>query len=92
MPAMARPVNVTGTGAVYAGFCVLRGFWISNSAAATITLYDNASAASGTVLAQWVTTAANQDKEFDFADGVRCDNGVYLNVSAGSVVGSVRLG
>jgi len=92
MATQARPVSVTGSGAVYAGFCVLRGFWINNSAAATITLYDNASAASGTILAQWVTTAANQDRGADFADGIRCDNGVYLNVSAGTVTGSVRLG
>ncbi len=91
MPAMARPVNVTGSGIVYSGFCVLRGFWINNSAAATITVYDN-TAASGTILAQWVTSAANQDKEFDFPDGVRCDNGIYLNVSAGTVTGSVRVG
>lgn len=90
--APSRPVNVTGTGAVYAGFCVLSGFWINNSAAATITLYDNASAASGTILAQWVTTAANQDRSFDSSAGIRCDNGIYLNVSAGTVTGSVRLG
>jgi hypothetical protein len=92
MATQARPISVTGSGIVYSGFCVLRGFWILASAtAATITLYDNTSA-SGLILAQWITTATNQDKEFDFQDGVRCDNGLYLNVSTGTLAGSVRLG
>lgn len=86
------PLAAAGSGAVVANACTLRGFWLVTSAAATITIYDNASAASGTVLAQWTTAGANADKEFDYSDGVQCKNGIYVNVSAGNVTGHVRVG
>lgn len=95
MAAQSRPIPLAaaGSGVVYAGQCSLRGFWLLASAtAATVTLYDNALAASGTVLAQWVTTAVNQDKEFDINDGARCENGIYVSVSTGTVTGNVRIG
>jgi hypothetical protein len=44
------------------------------------------------VLAQWTTAGANADKSADFADGIRCASGVYVNVSAGTVTGNVRTG
>lgn len=87
----AVPLAAASSGAAVTTPCTLRGFWLVTSGAATITIYDNASAASGTVLAQW-TTAGAADKEFDFSDGVRCASGVYVNVSAGTVTGSVRTG
>ena len=86
------PLAGAGSGAVATTPGTLRGFWLVTSAAATVTIYDNASAASGTVLAQWTTAGANADKEFDFADGVRFANGLYVNVSAGTVTGHVRVG
>jgi hypothetical protein len=93
MPAQATaiPLAAAGSGAVVANTCTLRGFWLVTSAAAVITIYDNASAASGTVLAQWTGTVAG-DKEFDFADGVRCVNGIYVNVASGTVTGHIRIG
>jgi hypothetical protein len=95
MAAQSTPVAVAGvtTLAVSAVPGVtLRGFWLVTSAAATVTIYDNASAASGTILAQWTTTGAGQDKSGDFADGVRCANGIYVSASAGTVTGNVRIG
>jgi hypothetical protein len=89
--ATAISLAAASSGAAYSGACSFRGFWLVTSAAATVTIYDGTSAA-GTVLAQWTTTATGQDKEFDFADGVRCEKGIYVNVSAGNVTGNVRVG
>jgi len=87
----AVPLTGAGSGAVSSGPCTFRGFWLVTSAAATVTVYDN-TAASGTVLAQWTTAGANADKAFDVSDGVRCELGVYVQVSSGTVTGSVRIG
>lgn len=93
MSAQSRPyaLAAASSGAVYTGQCSLRGFWIVTSAAATVTVYDN-TAASGTVLAQWTTAGANADKAADFSDGVRCEAGIYVQVSSGTVTGNVRVG
>lgn len=91
MTAQAQALNVTSTGPVVAGPCTYRGFWIQTSTGATVTLYDNASAASGTVLAVF-TNAAAGDRADDITDGVRCANGIYLQVSTGTVLGHVRVG
>lgn len=92
MTAQATAVNVTGTGAVFAGPCTFRGFYLNSGVAQTVTIYDNASAASGTVLAQFTASAAGQAFQESPADGIRCANGIFVNVSAGAVVGSVRVG
>ena len=94
MTAQSTPVALAaaGSGAVFTGQGTLRGFWLVTSAAATVTIYDNASAASGTVLAQWTTSGANADRQYDFTGGVRFVNGVYVSVSTGTVTGNVRLG
>jgi hypothetical protein len=93
MSAQSRPYPLVaaGSGAVYTGQCSLRGFWLVTSAAATVTIYDGVTAA-GTVLAQWTTAATGADKAFDFADGIRCETGIYVNVSTGNVTGNVRVG
>lgn len=86
------PVNAQATQTISSSPGVtLRGFWLVTSGAATVTIYDNTSA-SGTVLAQWTTAAANADKEFDFTDGVRCAIGIFVSASAGTVTGNVRIG
>lgn len=90
MTAQASPVNVTATGVVSAGPCTYRGFFIASTAGATVTIYDNASAASGTVLASF-TLAANGSLGEDISDGVRCAKGVYVSASA-AIVGHVRVG
>ena len=50
--------------------------------AATVTLYDNASAASGTVLAKMVVAGADSSKELVVGEcGVVANNGIYADVS-----------
>lgn len=89
--ASAVALAAASSGAVVSGTCTFRGFWLVTSAAATVTIYDGITAA-GTVLAQWTTAGAGADKGFDYADGVRCTTGVYVNVSSGTVTGHVRVG
>lgn len=78
-------------GVVQGGPCIYRGVSIRDTSGApnTVTLYDNASAASGTVVATF-QLAAGTDKQ-DAPDGVRCVNGLFLQVS-GAIAGSVRIG
>ena len=91
MTAQATAVNVAGTGAVNAGPCTYRGFWLTATAATTtVTIYDNASAASGTVLASF-TLAANGAASDDITDGLRCANGIFVSASV-AIVGHVRVG
>jgi hypothetical protein len=93
MTAQASAVNVTGTGAAYTGPCTYRGFFITATATTTtVTIYDNASAASGTVLASFTLATAGLYAADDITDGVRCLNGIYVSVSAGTAVGHVRVG
>jgi hypothetical protein len=92
MSSQSSAVNVTGTGAVNAGACTYRGFWITATGANTaVTIYDNASAASGTVLASFTLASVGQSAADDITDGLRCVNGIYLQASA-AVVGHVRIG
>lgn len=90
MAAQSTPVNVTGTGVVSAVACTYRGLALFSTAGATVTVFNNASAAAGTVLAKF-TLAAGGDKQIDVADGTRCANGLYLETSA-AVEGHVRVG
>lgn len=78
-------------GVIQAGPCIYRGVSIRDTSGAvnTVTLYDHASAASGTVVAVF-QLAANGDVQ-DGPDGVRCVNGLFLQATAG-IVGSVRIG
>lgn len=94
MAAQSTPIAVAaaGSGVIYGTACTLRGFWLVTSAAATVTLYDNASTNAGTVLAQWTTAGAGADKSFDINDGAHCTNGIYMQVSTGTVTGNVRIG
>lgn len=89
MAVQARTVNVTATATVNTGACIYRGLHIFSTAGATVTVYDNTSAA-GTVLAKFVL-AANGDRFVDLADGVRCELGIHLVASA-AVEGHVRVG
>lgn len=90
MAAQSTTVAAVQNTAIYGVPCTLRGFHISSTAGADVVLYDNASAASGLVLAQF-TLAAKGDKPVDIADGVHCANGIYLSSTA-AVQGHVRVG
>ncbi len=92
MTAQAVPYPVTGTGAVVPSPATYRGISIRDTSGATntVTLFDNASAASGTVLA--TAQLAAGASFLDIApDGVRAASGLFLQTT-GAVVGSVRVG
>ncbi|RSD26351.1 hypothetical protein [Amycolatopsis eburnea] len=92
MTSQAEPRNVTGTGAVSAGPCTFRGLSLrdTSGSANVVTLFDNASAASGTVVAT-IALAANGSGHVNAPDGLRCAAGLYLQ-AAGALVGSVWVG
>lgn len=93
MAAQSTPINVTaGPGAqvIYAGACSFRGLAISSVAGADVVVYDNASAASGPVIAAF-TVGAKGFQPMDVSDGVRCSNGIYMTATQ-AVTGNVRVG
>ncbi|HYQ63559.1 hypothetical protein [Actinophytocola sp.] len=89
MTAQASAKAVTGDGAVSAVPCAFRGLSIRDASAGanTVVLYDNASAASGTVIAT-AQLASGEDVQISVPDGVRCTAGLYLDTT-GAVTGSV---
>ena len=93
---VAQPVAMTGgaTQAVLATRGFLVGYTIRETAggAAVFRLWDNASAASGTLLAV-ISLAANEARDVMYTSEVFCANGVFLErVSGGTYEGSVRIG
>lgn len=89
MTAPARPYSVTGTGTVFTGQGSFRGLSVYSTAGATVTVYDNTSAA-GLVLAKFVL-AATGDRHIDIADGAAITTGVHL-VATAAIEGNVRIG
>lgn len=63
--------------------CVLTGILVitNGTNAATVILYDNASAASGSVLAEFVVAGADRYGGRDWCNPVHCINGIYAAVS-----------
>lgn len=93
MTAQATAVNVTGSAVVSAGPCTYRGVSLRDAGAmmgTTITVYDNAAAASGTVLAAFQVGQGAHVLD-NPGDGIRAANGIYLQTT-NAVVGSVRVG
>lgn len=89
----ARSVALTGSDqAVLASPGVYRGVCLRETAGSTaaVRLYDNASAASGTLIGAF-SLAANGSVDVVY-DGIYVTNGVYADVISGAVEGSVRIG
>jgi hypothetical protein len=87
-------VNLTGSNQVIVASAKdYRGFTIRETAGSTavVVLFDNASAASGTILEEIGLTANESRSEF-YAAGLDTSNGVYASIVSGAVAGSVRLG
>ncbi len=76
---------------MFTGSGTYRGFYLNSGAAQTVTIYDGVSA-TGIVLAQFTAAAAGAAFSEAPADGIRCEIGVHVVVSAGAVAGSVRIG
>lgn len=93
MTAQAGAVNVVGTGAVSAIPCTLRGLSIrdTSNAGNTVKIYDNASAASGTVLFAYALSALGTTPPLSIDNGLRAPNGLYMSTT-GPVEGSVWIG
>jgi hypothetical protein len=95
MRGVSRSTALTGSDqAVRATACWYRGFVaVETGAAATATVrvYDNASAASGTLIgAANLAISGSVDVH---CDPVWCENGIYVDVGgSGTVAGSVRVG
>jgi hypothetical protein len=89
------PVALTGSDqAVRASSAYYRGFTIretTGGATAVVRIYDNASAASGTILDEISLVAGESAREF-YPGGIWATNGVYVDVVSGTVTGSVRVG
>lgn len=91
----ANAVALTGSDqAVATTRTFYRGFTIretSGSASAVVTIYDHASAASGTILEEIMLNPSESSREW-YETGIWASNGVYVDVVSGSVAGSVRVG
>jgi hypothetical protein len=89
----AIAVAVTGDAAVVAHRTTFLGFSVHNNTASanTVVLYDNASAASGTIIATVDLVATVGHEWIAVPGGVQCVNGLYLD-STGAITGSVWVG
>lgn len=88
------PVGFTATTAIAASAKDYRGFTIRETAGApaVVVVYDNASAASGTILEEIGLAPNESAREFYPDGGVKTTNGIYLSVASGAVAGSIRTG
>ena len=82
---IATYANKTATGAVAAAPCIVYGYNVTTAmSAAATTVYDNASAASGTVL--FVIPASTAVGQYFFPVGVLAVNGVYASFAGTGTV------
>ena len=92
---MSYSVALTGSDQVVKDQAtVYRGFTIretSGSDAAVVLLYDNASAASGTIIEQISLLPGESAREW-YSGGFVVANGIYADVVSGAVAGSIRIG
>lgn len=94
---MATPIALTGSPPASQVVVSSPGSYVgwalreTAGAVATVRLYDNSSSASGTLL-DTIQLAANESgSEWLSGNGLRFANGVYAQVVAGTVEGSVRI-
>lgn len=85
---MSNPANTSGLKSADAVIMAMPGRLMGclvladGTNAATITLYDNASAASGTVLAKYVVDATLTSEAPTLpSEGIICNNGIYADVT-----------
>jgi hypothetical protein len=91
----ANPVALTGSNQVVRDArTYYRGFTLretSGAASARVRIWDNASAASGTLLDD-ITLAGGESAREWYESGIWAVNGVYVEVVSGAVAGSARVG
>lgn len=89
-----RSVPLTGSDQVVsAAAAIYRGVTVRETAgaAAVVRIYDNASAASGTLL-ETIGLAAGACYSVVHPSGVWAEAGIYVDVVSGAIEGSVRVG
>jgi hypothetical protein len=95
MKAAYRALALTGSDqAVRTAESLYGGYTVQETAgsAATVRIYDNASAASGTLIGA-VNLAANGSADVSLVYPTWCVNGIYVDVGgAGTIAGSIRIG
>lgn len=79
--------NLTASGVVKGRNGVLKGATVSASSSGTLTVYDNASAASGTIILGPVSLIAGQ--VIHLYDGIRVSNGIYAAIGGTSATVNV---
>ena len=88
-------VGVTGSDQVVRAVqAYYRGFTVretSGSATALVRIFDNASAASGTVLDEIALNSGESAREW-YESGVWATSGIYVDVVSGAAAGSIRVG
>lgn len=72
----------------YGGFTIRE---TSGTAAASVVIYDNASAGSGTMLDEIALSPGESAREY-YPDTIAAQAGIYVDVVSGAVAGSVRVG
>lgn len=72
----------TADGVIASKSCVLHSLQViaDGTNAATAILYDNASAASGTVVAKIIVDATATYEDFSALGGIECSNGLFLDI------------
>jgi hypothetical protein len=87
--ALSGSSQALSTGSVrYSGFTIRE---TGGTVGAIVRVWDNASAASGTVLDEISLAAGESAREF-YPGGIRASYGVYVQVVSGAIAGSVRIG
>lgn len=93
MGVAATPVALTGASqAIASGPAFYRGYSLMATAAAVVKIWDNPSAASGTLLDTIVLGANASAQAWYDGGGLRAATGVFVQVVSGTVEGSVRIG
>lgn len=93
MGATPRAIALTGASqavctsqGIYAGFTIRE----TGGSTAVVRLWDNPSAASGTVLEE-ISLASGESARECYPAGIRAALGVYVQVVSGAVAGSIRM-
>jgi hypothetical protein len=93
MHGASRPVALTGSDqVVLATSGAFGGYTLRNTTGGALRaqIYDNASAASGTLIAS-VGLVANASIDVSYANPVWCANGIFVHPSGAGIEGSVRV-
>lgn len=89
LPLTGADQAVRASPAIYCGFAVQES---GGTNPVTVRIYDNASAASGTLI-DTVNLAAGGSEARMYNRGLWCENGIFVDVGGtGTVAGSIRIG